>query len=101
MELKDTKKTKKEIVQMLLKKQFESTDEEDLINMLIDEPIAIDVDKQEDANRTMGDKIADKMTEVAGSWRFILSMVGFLICWIILNIFVIENGDPYPFILLN
>ena len=96
-----TRKTKKEIVQMLLKKQFENTDEEELINMLIDEPIAIDVDKLEDANRTKGDKLADKLTEVAGSWKFISGMIIFLILWIILNIYVIKNGDPYPFILLN
>src|SRR5574344_2644697 len=101
MELKDTKKTKKEIVQMLLKKQFESTDEEDLSNVLIDEPIAIDVDKQEDATRTIGDKLADKLTATAGSWNFIISMIIFLILWILLNVFMFENGDPYPFILLN
>ena len=41
----ETRKTKKEIVQMLLKKQFEENNEEELINMLIDEPIAVDVDK--------------------------------------------------------
>ena len=29
----ETRKTKKEIVQMLLKKQLESTDEEELINV--------------------------------------------------------------------
>ena len=101
MELKDTKKTKKEIVQMLLKKQFESTDEEELINMLIDEPIAIDVDKQEDATRTFGDKLADKLTEVAGSWTFIISMIIFLIVWIILNLYLLDKVDPYPFVLLN
>ena len=41
-------KTKKEIVEMLLKKNLESNDEEELINMLIDEPIAVDTDKQSD-----------------------------------------------------
>ena len=96
-----TRKTKKEIVQMLLKKQFEDADEEELINMLIDEPIAIDVDKQEDATRTMGDRLADKLTQVAGSWNFITGMIIFLVIWILLNVFVITNGDPYPFILLN
>ena len=94
-------KTKKEIVEMLLKKNLESNDEEELINMLIDEPIAVDTDKQSDINRTFGDKVADKITEVAGSWNFIIGMVIFLILWIILNIYVLENADPYPFILLN
>ena len=78
-------KTKKEIVEMLLKKNLESNDEEELINMLIDEPIAVDTDKQSDINRTFGDKVADKITEIAGSWNFIICMVIFLILWIILN----------------
>ncbi len=94
-------KTKKEIVEMLLKKKLDTVDEADLINMLIDEPIAIDVDKQEDATRTFGDKLADKLTEIAGSWKFIIGMIIFLLSWILLNIFVIVNADPYPFILLN
>lgn len=94
-------KTKKEIVEMLLKKKLDTVDEADLINMLIDEPIAIDVDKQEDATRTFGDKLADKLTEIAGSWKFIIGMIIFLFSWILLNIFVIDNADPYPFILLN
>lgn len=99
--MENMKNTKKEIVQMLLKKKLDSTSEEELLNMLVDEPLAIDVDKQEDANRTMGDKLADKLSSVAGSWKFIIGMIVFLILWIVLNIFVIENGDPYPFILLN
>ncbi len=94
-------KTEKEIVEMLLKKKLDTVDEADLINMLIDEPIAIDVDKQEDATRTFGDKLADKLTEIAGSWKFIIGMIIFLLSWILLNIFVIDNADPYPFILLN
>ena len=94
-------KTKKEIVEMLLKKKLDTVDEADLINMLIDEPIAIDVDKQEDATRTFGDKLADKLTEIAGSWKFIIGMIIFLLSWILLNLFVIDNVDPYPFILLN
>lgn len=97
----ESKKTKKEIVQMLLKKQLEENDEEELINMLIDEPIAVDVDKQSDANRTFGDKVADKITEVAGSWGFIIGMIAFLGVWILINLYVLENADPYPFILLN
>ena len=84
-------KTKKEIVQMLLKKKLETEDEEELINMLIEEPISIDVDKQEDSNRTIGDKLADKLTEIAGSWKFIIGMIIFLSSWIILNLYFIKN----------
>ena len=97
----ENRKTKKEIVQMLLKRNFEENDEEELINMLTREPIAVDVDKQSDEKRTFGDKVADKIAEIAGSWAFILCMILFLILWIILNLFVLKDKDPYPFILLN
>lgn len=97
----ENKKTKKEIVQMLLKKELNALDEEELINMLIDEPIAVDVDKQSDESRSFGDKLADKITEVAGSWKFIIGMIIFLVLWILLNLYILEDQDPYPFILLN
>ena len=97
----ENKKTKKEIVQMLLKKELNALDEEELINMLIDEPIAVDVDKQSDESRSFGDKLADKITEIAGSWKFIIGMIIFLTLWILLNLYILEDQDPYPFILLN
>ena len=95
------KNSKKEIVKMLLKKDINVTDEEDLINMLINEPISVDTDKESDLNRSFGDYLADRITEIAGSWPFIIGLVIFLLLWIILNIFILTNADPYPFILLN
>ena len=95
------KNSKKEIVKMLLKKDINVTDEEDLINMLINEPISVDTDKESDLNRSFGDYLDDKITEIAGSWPFIIGLVIFLLLWIILNIFILTNADPYPFILLN
>lgn len=97
----ESKNSKKEIVKMLLKKDINVTDEEDLINMLINEPISVDTDKESDLNRSFGDFLADKITEIAGSWPFIIGLVVFLLLWIILNIFILTNADPYPFILLN
>jgi len=101
MEMKT--KTKKEIVKMLLKQEIPETDEADLIEMLIDRPIAIDVDKQEDSTLTKGDKMADKLSEIAGSWTFIICFGLFLLTWIIINTVILSNSgaDPYPFILLN
>jgi uncharacterized membrane protein len=49
-----------------------------------------------------GDKIADTVTEIVGSWRFIIIQSCLLTIWIILNITAwIVHWDPYPFILLN
>ena len=101
----EKRKTKKEIVQMLLKNNtLEAQDEEELLDLLIDQPISIDVDKQEEAKMTRGDRLADKLSEVAGSWGFILGFSAFLIFWIILNSIILSKGnkiDEYPFILLN
>jgi uncharacterized membrane protein len=51
---------------------------------------------------TFGQNLADKVTAVIGSWKFILIQSIILVVWIILNIIAwIEHWDPYPFILLN
>ena len=101
----ERRRTKKDIVKMLLRNnELEEQDEEELLNLLIDQPIAIDVDKQEEAKMTRGDKIADKLSEVAGSWTFIILFVVFLLGWIGLNTVLLSGEDaidPYPFILLN
>lgn len=97
----EKKNAKKEIVKMLLNKNLDVDDEEQLLDMLIDEPISIDVDKREKQNEPFGDRVADKITKIAGSWTFIIIFVVFLLTWIILNLYAIDNLDPYPFILLN
>jgi uncharacterized membrane protein len=49
-----------------------------------------------------GEKIADIVTEIVGSWRFIIIQSCLLTVWIVLNVIsVIVHWDPYPFILLN
>ena len=93
-------KSKKELVKMLLNnKQIEVENYDDLLEMLINESIAVDTDKEEKIS--FGEKVADKITAVAGSWTVIIFFTIFLILWIILNIYAFENVDPYPFILLN
>jgi uncharacterized membrane protein len=99
------RKTKKEIVKMLLKNnELDEQSEEELLDLLVDQPISIDVDKQEEAKMTKGDKIADKVSEIAGSWGFILGFSTFLIAWMVINTFILKGDDqidPHPFILLN
>lgn len=99
------RKTKKEIVKMLLKNnELDEQSEEELLDLLVDQPISIDVDKQEEAKMTKGDRIADKVSEIAGSWGFILGFSTFLIAWMVVNTFILKGDnqiDPHPFILLN
>jgi uncharacterized membrane protein len=51
---------------------------------------------------TTGQRIADGVASIMGSWPFILIQTGILALWILLNILAwIRHWDPYPFILLN
>ena len=98
--MNDDKDRKKEIVKDLLKEDLKTDDEEELIEMLIDEPLAIDIDKLEDEKRTFGDKLADVVAATVGSWPFIIVFVLFLFFWMFLNEYL-KGFDPFPFILLN
>ena len=101
----EKRKTKKDIVKMLLRNnELDERDEEELIDLLFDQPIAIDVDKQEESKMTFGDRVSDKVSEICGSWGFIILFIIFLAFWVILNVVVLSSDnaiDPYPFILLN
>ena len=49
-----------------------------------------------------GERIADLVTAVVGSWKFIIIQSCLLTLWIVLNVLaIIGQWDPYPFILLN
>ena len=101
----EKRKTKKDIVKMLLKNaELEAQDEEELLDLLVEQPIAIDVDKQEAQKMSFGDRAADKVSEIAGSWTFVLGFILFLIIWIIINTYILIDGnapDPFPYTLLN
>ena len=52
---------------------------------------------------TFGERVADKVAQFGGSWRFIGLFGGVLVIWMIVNAWVLARHpfDPYPFILLN
>jgi len=56
---------------------------------------------------TFGQRIADKVTIVVGSWVFIITQSCLLAIWIAINFYLVfhpqhlKAWDPYPFILLN
>ncbi len=55
-----------------------------------------------DQKRTAGQKAADSIANVMGSWKFLIIQSVILLLWIVLNIAAyINHWDPYPFILLN
>lgn len=74
---------------------LESLDTKDLL--------AENLNEEQDERLTIGDKLADNVSEFAGSWTFIGLATLFLAGWIIFNTVQLLRApfDPYPFILLN
>lgn len=92
---------KTKLVKSLLNKSGIEKEEnyEELLEMLIDEPIAINFDKAE--KRDLEKKLADKITQFVGSWKFIIGFCIFLFVWMMINTYLMFTVDSYPFILLN
>ena len=49
----------------------------------------------------VGARIADAVTGFMGSWKFIAIQTVIVVIWIVGNVIVLFNFDPFPFILLN
>ena len=62
-----------------------------------------DINAEFDRQLTFGERMADRIAELGGSWGFIAAFAGFFFAWMIVNSFVFLHRpfDPYPFILLN
>ncbi len=53
-------------------------------------------------SRTLGERVADRVAQVGGSWTFILCFGVVLVVWMVVNSFLLARAfDPYPYILLN
>ena len=67
------------------------------------ELVSSDVNAAFERKLTFGERLADKVADYGGSWRFIGIFMGMLFVWIAINSVVLAQKpfDPYPFILLN
>jgi len=60
-------------------------------------------DQRLQAHATLGERVADRVARLGGSWTFIVLFLVFLLAWTLLN-GVLPSAralDPYPFIFLN
>ncbi|MBO9696202.1 MAG: DUF1003 domain-containing protein [Sphingopyxis sp.] len=68
-------------------------------------PSSRDAANMGDAQASHGDRLADKVAAVGGSWGFIIVFTLVLLGWMLLNSEVLQRFglafDPYPFIFLN
>ena len=68
-----------------------------------EETLSRNTDSSVDEEKTLGQRVADKVASFGGSWTFIILFGIFIVIWIIINsaILIFGKYDPYPFILLN
>jgi uncharacterized membrane protein len=58
-------------------------------------------------DRTLGERVADRIASFGGSWPFIFIFIALIVGWALLNAVVLgqllhhRQFDPYPFIALN
>ncbi len=58
--------------------------------------------EEEIQSLTKAEQIADYVSDVVGSWPFIIAQTIIILLWVTLNITgYVRKWDPYPFILLN
>ncbi|THV25238.1 DUF1003 domain-containing protein [Peteryoungia ipomoeae] len=65
--------------------------------------VSTDAGLEFQADSSPGQRLADSIARIGGSWSFILCFLCFLAAWTIANTVVLVRNapDPYPFIFLN
>ena len=67
--------------------------------------ISRDTNREFEKRLTFGQRLADQVATIGGSWMFILIFAAILFLWVLLNSFILvrrgASFDPYPYILLN
>ncbi len=67
--------------------------------------VSLNVNNEFDKQQTFGERLADHVAEIGGSWSFIVGFGVFIFFWMLVNSALLAgfggNFDPYPFIFLN
>lgn len=70
-------------------------------NSLLSQRAARDVVKEIEENLTWGQRLADKVAELNGSWSFILFLLGLTVVWAAANRWLGSPFDEYPYQFYN
>jgi len=102
----DHRKFRHEYVKSLLETEggkLSELDKEVLDSMKSQELLTKNPEEELATTYTFGQKLADKIAAVGGSWGFIIGFSVVLCSWIIINTIILSFHpfDPYPFILMN
>jgi uncharacterized membrane protein len=70
-------------------------------NQLLSQRAAKDAVKEMESRLTWSERLADRVAEINGSWRFILFLCAVTGLWALVNAFVIRPFDAYPYVFFN
>jgi len=100
--------TLSELAPLLLRKsaaELTAQERSTLEAIIAREPISQHASDVADAQESYGDRLADKVAQVGGSWAFIIGFAVVLFGWMALNSGILPRFatafDPYPYIFLN
>ncbi len=85
------------------KGELTSLEREVLRSLAEQQVLSMNVDAEFEQKWTLGERLADRIAELGGSWRFVTGFGVFIALWIAMNSMVLfwRPVDPYPYILLN
>ena len=65
--------------------------------------IAVHIEESFSRDATRGQRVADAVARIGGSWGFVIPFCGAIVFWIALNSWLLRGAafDPFPYILLN
>ena len=100
-----TRADRRSTAQRLLHKELEQLpdDERQVVERFIERgSVARNIQREVLQSRSLGERVADRVAKIGGSWSFILTFLFGLVVWMVANTFFLLNAfDPYPYILLN
>ncbi len=104
--IRDLNRFRAEYIQQVIetdKGELSALDKQVVESLKEQELLATNINVEYDQQRTVGERMADKLADFGGSWRFISIFAGLLFLWIGLNssLLIIRPFDPYPYIFLN
>ncbi|MGX7953126.1 DUF1003 domain-containing protein [Tsuneonella sp. HG249] len=89
----------------LLGRPFDELDEDEkrVLCRVASTEIELDPDEIDVVNVRLGDRMADRVAAIGGSWGFIIAFLALMVLWMALNVMQAwgVRFDPFPFILLN
>jgi len=102
-------RTPEELAEELLGRRFDDLDKEDrevLRRIATGTVVGPNADELAALHATRGDRLADRVAAVGGSWGFIIAFAVVLFGWMLLNSSVLQAlgirpFDAYPYIFLN